>query len=573
MGFELRPYQIAASQSLRAGWTAETVVQRQLLVMATGLGKTVQFANEIDWVLKQGGRALVIAHRDELLNQATEKIALTVEAGVSIGKEKAELSCTIFDKVVVASIATIGRAGADGGANDRLKEFPKDYFKLVVIDEAHHATSDMYKRVIDYFCGRDGQTFLLGVTATPNRTDEEDLHDIFDRVAFKMDIVDGTKARFLCPIVSHRVSSKTDISGVRTRLGDYSPEDLARRVNNAERNSLIVDTYLNKFSNRQAMVFAANVDHAIAIREDFVKKGVSCECVSGETDEDSRKEWVQKFKSGELSVLTNFGIFTEGFDYEALDLIINARPTRSALLLTQIAGRETRLFAGKSRADFVEIVDGHSEETATCAEIFGFKQKFDCQGHDFLECLLTAEDMLKKKPYFDPYVWSSWAEMVRKFDQAKAIDEIPYIDSRYRWYETRNHGLILRLKAEEKPRAEEQNQEAKHYMFKIRIDALGGFVGNILETTRFGQITKNRYELKGTSRDAVVKMVENAVLVNKPHWDSMLNLNAPWRFGRVSDGQWSVIERNRLTPKSRDQLTKGQATDLISRMSMWKYVS
>jgi len=598
----LREYQVKALDEIKKGWLGNRLgntFNSQLLVLSTGLGKTICFAALADWVIKQhDGRVLVLAHREELLEQAEEKIRRVIGGEVAIGREQAGNRASVqFDKIVTASVATLGRSITEPGAgvfvdgvmqsvtkpNDRLARFPRDHFKLIIIDEAHHSTADTYKNILNYFAGPDSNTWVLGVTATPKRTDKESLREVYKRVAFKMDIVDGTKLGFLAPVVSHRVSSRTDLDGVKTTAGDFNIKALAERVNNQERNSLIVSTYLERFKGQQCIVFATDLDHARAIDSEFDRLGVVSAAISGDMGKDERREAIKAFKEGRVEVLTNFGVLTEGFDHERLSVIINARPTKSRLLLTQIVGRGTRLHPQKEKCDFVEIVDNHSEETATCAEIFGFKQKFDCEAVSFVDCIRMAEAMEIEKEYFNAWILDSVSEMQRRFSLATPDDPsgsgkpnwdgdrddrvADRFDSRYRYYST--SGGSFKLNYTDRGTREMPINPPNKYLVRIEPDGMGGYTST-LSIVKKGEPAQKLYLFECYTVLEAAHKVEDCIQENYSDWDILLNLKAGWRKKAAgepcTDKQWSMIQKFKLSRgRSKHEITKADAMEIISK--------
>jgi len=561
----LRDYQEEALAKLIEGWSDENF-RRQLLVLATGLGKTICFAHAIEWALSNGKKSLVLAHREELLEQAEEKIRRVIGNHHFIGREQGQNYASLEDSIVTASVPTLGRSVSDGddsAANQRIVRFPKDHFGLIIFDEAHHCTASTYLNIIDRFCGEGSTTCMLGVTATPKRSDRESLHNIFDRVAYRMDIVEGIKKGHLAPVASHRISSTTDLRNVRTTAGDYNIKDLSKAVNNKERNSLIVRTYLELFGNReelfQAIVFATNVEHATDIAQEFKQSGISCEVISGETPKDFRRQSISDFKSEKITILTNYGVLTEGFDHENLRVIINARPTKSELLLTQIVGRGTRLSSNKKRCEVIEIVDLHSDETATCSKIFGFRQTFDCEGHDFLECISEAERMAEEKSWFNPYWSHSWSDMFERFEKSAKAPAPTFsrgqTRSRYRYYPA-GDGVI-------------RNQitvDGEKYMLRICQNALGTFDAELKAKDDDGWMVI--HSASHPNRMAATELLEAYVEIEFPTIDRLLNLNAPWRARvanePVTDKQWNLIQKFRLTQLERHLVSKGDAIEILN---------
>ena len=346
----LRPYQ---DQALRAVREAYRQGHRSaLVVMPTGTGKTVLFA-EISRLAK--GPVLVLAHRQELVEQAREKISnwcddvVAVEMADQRGFTKPDGT---RPKIAVASIQTLSQ---------RLRQAPKDAFKIVVVDEAHHATSDSYRKVLDHF-----DAWLLGVTATPDRSDRAPLGDVFSTVAFAYDVRQAIADGWLCPIRSFLVQTQADFSHVRKVAGELATRDvedvLTRELHLAE----IVTPILRERGDRPAIVFAASVAHAHALCRVFNEQAGEPEfaaALDGTSPYDARAPVLDRFKRGEVKVLVNCSLFTEGFDVPQIALVAIARPVLSRSFYAQMVGRGTRLSEGKQDLlvlDFVPVNCRHS---------------------------------------------------------------------------------------------------------------------------------------------------------------------------------------------------------------------
>jgi len=231
MTFTLRPYQQEALDAVVSN--ANNGITKQLVVLPTGAGKTVIFS-QLPIIKPDTLPMLVLAHRSELLEQARSKI-LDCNPNLTVEIEQAERKAGKVD-VVVASVATLGRNNTP-----RIEQYPKDYFKSIVIDEAHHAAAPSYRRIIDFF----SPDFLLGVTATPQRSDSTRLIDVFDEIVYYRTIQDLIQEGWLSPLVGYRVKTSTDISEVEIQNGEYSQSQLEEKIDNPERNAHVVAAYRN----------------------------------------------------------------------------------------------------------------------------------------------------------------------------------------------------------------------------------------------------------------------------------------------------------------------------------------
>lgn len=337
---KLRDYQANAQTNTIKLWNSG--VKSVLGVLPTGGGKTVVFSSIIRRSLPL--RTLVIAHRQELIWQACEKIKETtgLSAEIEMGEYRVTMNRDLFQpksSIIVSTVQTL-TTGGDGG---RLSKFnPLDFGRLI-IDEAHHATSPMYRRVIDYF-STNPNLRVLGVTATPNRADKEALGQIFDEVAFDYELLDAIKDGWLVPIKQRFVSvSSLDYSAIRTTAGDLNSADLSAVMESEKNLYGIAHATIEISGDRRGIGFASSVSHARMMSEIFNRHNSGMAMfVHGGTDKEERRSIVTDFARGNIRWLWNCGVFTEGFDDSGVEVISMARPTKSATLYGQMCGRATR---------------------------------------------------------------------------------------------------------------------------------------------------------------------------------------------------------------------------------------
>lgn len=305
---QLRPYQQAALEAVRAAYRRGS--RRVLVVMPTGTGKTVLFA-EIARLAK--GPVLVLAHRQELVHQARDKIAQWCEDVVAIEMaQRRDLSHPRGrrPKISVASVQSLGR---------RLAKIPSDAFRMLVVDEAHHATAQSYRRILDHF-----PVHVLGVTATPDRSDKTPLGEIFEELAFEYDIASAIEEGFLCPVHSFAVHTRIDFSRVRKLAGELHVGDvedvLTRELHLAE----IAEPILRERGDRPSIVFAASVAHARALTRvlcELSRDRDYARALDGSHDGSRRRAVLDAFRRGRIKVLVNCALFTEGFDLPQIALV------------------------------------------------------------------------------------------------------------------------------------------------------------------------------------------------------------------------------------------------------------
>ena len=345
-GFQLRPYQQEALAAVRESFRAGH--RRSLVVMPTGTGKTVLFA-EISRLAK--GPVLVLAHRQELVEQAREKISAWCDDVVAVEMaDRRDLTGARGrrPKITVASVQSMSR---------RLHSVARDAFKIVVIDEAHHSTADTYRALVDHF-----DAYVLGVTATPDRGDRESLGDVFSDVAYDYDMVSAIDAGWLCPIRSFLVRTQVDFSGIRKVAGELATGEVERVLVKDPHLAEIAHPIFEERGGRPTMVFAVSVAHAHALSR------VLCElaedpdfavALDGSTASDTRSATVQRFGRGEVQVLVNCSLFTEGFDVPQIAMVAIARPVLSRSFYAQMVGRGTRIAPGKEDLLVLDFVPGN----------------------------------------------------------------------------------------------------------------------------------------------------------------------------------------------------------------------
>lgn len=340
----LRPYQQAARDSIHAQWEQGRL--RTLLVLPTGTGKTIVFASVAADQVRAGDRVLILAHRGELLEQAADKLQRST--GLVSAVEKAESTClNSWFRVVVGSVQTLQRSA-------RLERFPRDYFGTIIIDEAHHAITDGYRRILDYFEGAK----VLGVTATPDRGDMRNLGEVFDSLAYEYKLTDAIKEGYLCKIMAQTIPLQLDISEVGFTSGDYSLGQLGTAL----------DPYLEQIAaemvqrcrGRKTVVFLPLIKTSQKFRDLLNAKGFQAAEVNGQSAD--RKEVLADFDAGKYNVLCNSMLLTEGWDCPSVDCVVVLRPTKVRSLYSQMVGRGTRLAEGKTDLlllDFLWMTDKH----------------------------------------------------------------------------------------------------------------------------------------------------------------------------------------------------------------------
>ena len=342
-----------------------------LAVLPTGVGKTVAFCEVVHRRLTAhpGTRAMIVAHKEELIFQAADKFELVTgeSAEIEMADFRAAKSRLTGSRVVVASVQTLNagrkcnRCDGHGcpdcldGFHRRMLGFKPDDFSTLIVDEAHHARAETYERIIRYF-SRNPNLRILGVTATPDRTDEKTLGRVFDSVAYSMEIIDAIDEGWLVPIQQEFVEcSRLDLSGLTTPRGDFSESDLENILLHEKALHEVVGPTVEIAAGRPTLVFAASVATADRMTEIFNRyrpasairiTGPSTDPLTGEkipgTSTEERRRLLAEFKDGKYQFLVGCGVFLEGFDEPRIEVVAMARPTKSRSLYAQAIGRGTR---------------------------------------------------------------------------------------------------------------------------------------------------------------------------------------------------------------------------------------
>lgn len=343
----LRPYQQAAKAAVLDEW--DRGVDKTLLVLPTGTGKTIVFSAVAEEAVKRGGRVLILAHRGELLEQAADK--LEKSTGLRSSLEKAESSCLgSWYRVAVGSVQSLQRPS-------RLDRFAPDYFTNIIIDEAHHCLSDGYQRVLEHFSAAK----VLGVTATPDRGDMRSLGQYFETLAYEYTLVQAIRDGYLSPIKALTVPLRLDLSSVGVQNGDFKVGDLGTALDPYL--DAIADEMLKNCADRKTVVFLPLVKTSQKFRDILNAKGFRAAEVNGESDD--RAEVLRDFEAGKYNVLCNSMLLTEGWDCPSVDCVIVLRPTKIRSLYSQMVGRGTRLYPGKDHLLLLDFL-WHTERHELC---------------------------------------------------------------------------------------------------------------------------------------------------------------------------------------------------------------
>ena len=343
---ELRPYQQEAKNSVFEQWEK---LNKTLVVLPTGCGKTIVFAKVTEECVRRGKRVLILAHRGELLEQASDKILKAT--GLRCAVEKAEETCLgSWYRIAVGSVQSLQR-------EKRLAQFDPDYFGTIIIDEAHHCITDGYQKILQHF----PDAKVLGVTATPDRGDMRNLGEYFESLAYEYTLPKAIKERYLSPIKALTIPLQLDLSGVSMQAGDFKAGEIATAL----------DPYLYQIADemekycqdRKTVVFLPLVKTSQKFRDILNEKGFQAAEVNGESKD--RAEVLEDFDHDKYNVLCNSMLLTEGWDCPSVDCVVVLRPTKVRSLYSQMVGRGTRLNPGKEDLLLLDFL-WHTERHELC---------------------------------------------------------------------------------------------------------------------------------------------------------------------------------------------------------------
>jgi superfamily II DNA or RNA helicase len=338
--YSLRDYQQQLIGDLFRTWL-EPSTKRVLVQLPTGGGKTVIFANVAQQFLSRNQPVLVLAHREELLLQAKEKLESVSE--VPVGLIKAGYPEDRTCGIQVASVASLINRQLPPAA-------------LVIIDEAHHSTALTYQQLLEQY----PDAYVLGVTATPARIDGQGFKSIYDRLLLGPSVRWAIDRGYLSDFKLFAAPKTVNTKGVRKVGGDYNPRQLAQAVNTSLVMGDLISAWREYAPGKQTVVFAVNVDHSKAIAEAYCQAGIPAEHLDGETPDRDRKAALERFRRSETIVLSNCGLFAEGFDLPSIEAVQCVRPTQSLGLWLQMVGRSLRPHVDKQHA----IIIDHTENWA-----------------------------------------------------------------------------------------------------------------------------------------------------------------------------------------------------------------
>lgn len=588
----LRPYQTEALERVRDLY--DRGVSRSLLVAATGLGKTILFSFLPEYFPSLAKRGmLVLVHREELAEQAAEKLRWVwprKKVQIEMGWNRADEYEADY---VVASVQTLGHA-----KSSRINRF-KNRFGIIVIDEAHHCSpGSQYAKILDFFgVGPEvrfplpdgNERVVVGVTATPNRNDRQGLHAFFDDIAVDYNIRWGVENGYLVDIRATRVDTGTDISGVKTRSGDFALGDLEAAVNTHERNECIVKGFQEEGGNK-GIAFCTGVKQAHDLAEEFRYFGVEAHAIDGEMDPRERRDLVHRFRESDFPVLTNCQVATEGFDVPDVDTILMARPTKSTPLYVQCIGRGTRPVINPtqdmaeervqairdSAKPFMTIIDftdnTGKHQIVTAPKLFGLQEKFETKGRNIFDLVQEIEALEESHPD-KPIRLAKNLEEVRIIAKQLSVWDVADTPQEMRaftelmWMNLREGVYQLHVPGTKESTDPDARQDV---VYRLSSDELGRFSVTRIKQPLFssGEMIRPKSEVTSSVR---YTSLEEAIdrtdaLVQRDHTDmlGLIRNGMRWHEDQASDKQVYLLRQLGVYVPEGYELTKGKASRLIS---------
>lgn len=369
---KLRSYQQEAIDAVTAAYRRG--IRRPCIALPTGTGKTVVFSSVTAGARRKNRRVLILAHRDELINQAVDKLLqVAPELVLEVGIVKAAKN-DVHSPVVVASVQTLSRP-------NRMAELKAaGGFDIIIVDEAHHAAASTYTDVVSGLGGFEpGGPLVIGVTATPQRADAKDLGEVWQEIVYHRDILWAIRSGYLCDLRGLQVRlDHFDASELKTSHGEFQANQAGDLLSNADAPEHAVKAWQEHAAGRSTIVFTPTIALAHEFADTFADAGIPAEALSGNTPEAERRAILERLHTGETLVVANAQVLTEGFDEPRISCIVVARPTKSQGMYVQMVGRGTRPFPGKTDCLVIDLVGASDRlDLTTLPKLFGLGDQDD----------------------------------------------------------------------------------------------------------------------------------------------------------------------------------------------------
>lgn len=523
-----------------------------LVSMATGTGKTVVFSKLYQSLKSRlSGQMLVLAHREELVDQSIDKLK-KCNPKATVAKEMAEHHADANADIIVASVASLGRKGTK-----RVEKYDWKNVDKLIVDEAHHSTADSYGNVFDVFGsmlpGTDKIT--LGFTATPQRSDGKALAEKYEKIAYVYSIRNAIEDGWLADVRGYRVRTETSLADVKTVGGDFAQDQLNETVNTPKRNHHIVESWKELANGRQTVAFCVGIKHAQDLAEMFNEKGIVAEAVWG--DDPDRGNKLAQHREGKITVLCNCGVLVEGYDDPSITCVLLARPTKSAVLFTQMVGRGTRLYPGKTDCIVIDVVDISGKHSlVTLPTLMGLQGVLDLKGHSLLWAVKTLEAEQDAHPSIDFTKLESLDKLKQFIEQVDMFDvrfpEEVEENSDLTWYRAAEGGYRMRVPACKK---------------HGEIVTKGGTVHiyqNMLDKWEIvGKIAGAQFHGVRNSMEEAFKVADEQVIKRARYALNVLQRELTWQDRPATPQQLGLLKKLFPWKQFPETLGRGQASRII----------
>jgi len=399
---KLRDYQREAIDAVFKAWAGG--MQRPAIVLPTGAGKTVVFSALVREFrgqqsqplrahsFERGKRVIILAHRDDLVDQAIAKLR-AVMPGVSVGKVKAK-DDDVHADVIVASVQTLATPSGRRIAALQGSAWGSGDIGLIITDECHHAPAASYQKIYDAF----PDVLQLGVTATMIRGDGVGLGTQWEDVVYRRSVLNLIAKGHLVDVRTKRIDLKElDMGAVKASRGDWQAGDLGQALMDAEADTAIARAYKEHAGDRQGIVFTPTVETSYAAMSALSKAGVASMVVDGTTPAQTRREIYGEYRTGLLQVLVSCMVLTEGFDMPQAEVAVIARPTQSAGLYIQMVGRVLRPWPGKTEALVLDLVGASANKLRTLIDLEPGAVQTLRDGESLAEAVVREEEEQNRK--------------------------------------------------------------------------------------------------------------------------------------------------------------------------------
>ncbi|MCH7622261.1 MAG: DEAD/DEAH box helicase [Chloroflexi bacterium] len=516
------------------------------------------------------GRMLVIAHREELLDQAAEKIEWA-NPELTVDVEQANRHSSPEAQVVVASIQTLATSP------HRLDALGPDSFRVIVVDEAHHIVAHSYlrvlaalglapdvsgltngeltrrsvslkvRRIFQDFRPSPDAPLLVGYTATPSRTDGRGLEFVLDEIVYSKSILEMMETGWLSEIRGVRLDTGTSISDVKVSRADYQDGALSEAVNVKARNDTAVKGYLALAEGRQALVFCVDVAHTQDMTRAFQTEGIAAGYVVGSSSSDERHHVIETYRRRDLQVLCNCMVLTEGFDAPETDCIIMARPTKSSLLYTQMLGRGTRLAEGKKDLVVLDLVDIAGAGVNTVNTLFGLPPKLDLSSVGVLGAgdeLSRVLEQVSLEQLAEATTIEDVLRLAREFNPLLAAQLPDYLSTTMAWVKV-----------------------GSGYALSLSKGSIGVVVNQLGGATVKHHLPGERVRILGQlpGEQQALTWAEEMVSKDFPADLSLVNRNAAWRRRKDPPTEKQLLWCRKMKVNVPDGATKADVQIILSR--------